>query len=153
MMHTGGSAPCPVCDATGTDWDGSRCRACEGTLWIPIPWRLPEDEALPAERHFYTSDESAIVTTAPTTLMAMIGYYAVYGSTVSEESIRQHRKFCRLTGYRPRWSDNMEAIVEAAPSVGMAIMRFRGCYPEEARITDKAIEHRWRALHAPPPRT
>ncbi len=151
-MHTCGSAPCPVCDATGTDWDGSRCRACEGTLWIPIPWRLPEDEDLPAERHVYTSDESAIVTTAPTTLMAMIGYYAVYGSTVSEESIRQHRKFCRLTGYRPPWSDGMEAIVEAAPSIGVAICRLRECYPA-AVVTDKAIEHRWRALHAPPPRT
>jgi len=151
-MYTCGSAPCPVCDATGTDWDGSRCRACEGTKWFPFPWTTDDDDDMPpVGRHSFTSDESAIILAAPTVSMARIGLYQVYGATVSRDSIRWHRRYCLTTGYRPPWSDRMEAIVDAAPSVGVAIMRIRETCPE-SDVTDKAIEHRWRLQHAPPPR-
>jgi hypothetical protein len=146
-----GSAPCPVCLTTGTDADGSRCRACGGTAtWHPYPWTEPGDGTGRAHPCSFTIEESAIITAAPSVRLAWIGYAAVYGPVRSLDSIRSHFDHCRRTGYRPAWSEAMEDIVETAPTASAAILTIREQFPTAA-LSDKAISHAWGSLHHPSP--
>jgi hypothetical protein len=143
-----GSRPCPACAATGTDYDGSApCRACDGTRWYPYPWELPED-AETFGRATYTADEDAIITAAPSNLLAYIGYVTIYGACRSYRAIAKHRCYRRHhPAWRPAWSDAMEDVLDDSRTPAEAVTALSAAMPEGSAPSPEAIVRKWYRLH------
>jgi hypothetical protein len=149
MITDCGSRPCPVCYATGTDADGSRCRACEGTLFHPYPWVDAHGEEETPTYSLWTVEESAIVTAAPTLRTAVIGYLSVYGPIRTRGAISAHRIRVRHhPETAPRWSEGaLEALVEAG-SPSEAVVTILERYPTLG-LSPSAIKQRYWRLVGP----
>lgn len=147
MITAQGSRACPVCDATGYDIDGSRCRACDGTLWHPYPWLGTEDDGEIATYQNWTAEESAIVTAAPSLQCAIIGYYAVYGPTRTRSSIQTHRlRVLHDPSKRPRWTEAALETVAECPSSGSAVREIHARYAQLG-LGYRTITTAWRAMN------
>ena len=142
-----GSAPCPLCDATGTDADGSLCRACGGTaLYHPYPWTAPDDTAAKPPRAMYTLEEAAILAAAPSLRLAFCGYYGVYGSTRSDDSIKHAFYRLREGHPLPIWTEGMLDMIDQAPSAVVAVTTMRDNFPG-LPVSDKRLRNFWYEMH------
>lgn len=141
-----GSRPCPICEATGTDVDGSRCPACLGTApWIPFPWVQPGDEQEPQKYALWSTEESAIVTAAPSLRLAIIGHYGVYGPTRTTQSIQFHRlRIAHDPSKRPLFPEAAIEAIQDAPTAVDAIYAVRAVCPD-IDAPERAICTAWRA--------
>lgn len=148
-MTACGSRPCPVCGACGTTIEGAICPACLGTApYHPYPWVEPDD-VHPLTRAVWTREESAIVTSAPTLHLAVVGYQAVYGPCRSERSIREHRdRIRRDPSGTPRWSEAALDALDECESKGAAILTIAERFPG-LPVSASAVYFMWRRTVLP----